>query len=61
MIGLGDDVIQKTLRNYFAFKRIKNFTCVEIKSQINGSRTGMITARQFQHPAYIYCSPKFTL
>lgn len=35
MIGLGDDVIQKTLQNYFAFKRIKNFACVEIKPQIN--------------------------
>ena len=35
MLGLGDDVIQKTLRNYFAFKRIKNFACVEIKPQIN--------------------------
>lgn len=35
MVGLGDDVVQKTLRNYFAFKRIKNFACVEIKPQIN--------------------------
>lgn len=35
MIGLGDDVVQKTLDKYFAFKRIKNFACVEIKPQIN--------------------------
>lgn len=35
LIGLGDDVVQKTLNNYFAFKRIKNFACVEIKPQIN--------------------------
>ena len=35
LLGLGDDVIQKTLRFYFAFKRIKNFACVEIKPQIN--------------------------
>ncbi|MDA8584988.1 DUF5655 domain-containing protein [Rhodobacteraceae bacterium] len=35
MVGLGDDVVQKTLNNYFAFKRIKNFACVEIKPQIN--------------------------
>lgn len=35
MVGLGDDVIQKTLNNYFAFKRIKNFACVEVKPQIN--------------------------
>ncbi|MDO5759082.1 MAG: DUF5655 domain-containing protein [Rhodobacterales bacterium] len=33
LIGLGDDVQQKTLKNYFAFKRIKNFACVEIKNQ----------------------------
>ncbi len=35
MIGLGDDVVQKELQNYFAFKRIKNFACVEVKPQIN--------------------------
>lgn len=35
MVGLGDDVVQKTLSYYFAFKRIKNFACVEIKPQIN--------------------------
>lgn len=35
MVGLGDDVVQKTLNNYFAFKRIKNFACVEIKPQIS--------------------------
>lgn len=28
--ALGDDVQQKTLKYYFAFKRIKNFACVEI-------------------------------
>jgi predicted transport protein len=33
MMGLGDDVQHKTLRLYFAFKRIKNFACVEIKNQ----------------------------
>ncbi|WP_204113645.1 DUF5655 domain-containing protein [Shimia biformata] len=35
MMGLGDDVVQKELRNYFAFKRIKNFACVEVKPQIH--------------------------
>lgn len=35
MLGMGDDVVQKELRNYFAFKRIKNFACVEIKPQID--------------------------
>jgi len=34
LMSLGDDVIQKTLNNYFAFKRIKNFACIEIKPQI---------------------------
>jgi predicted transport protein len=29
-LALGDDVQQKTLKYYFAFKRIKNFACVEI-------------------------------
>jgi len=31
--GLGDDVQFKVLQFYFAFKRIKNFACVEIKTQ----------------------------
>ena len=35
LLGLGDDVVKKELQNYFAFKRIKNFACVEIKPQIN--------------------------
>jgi predicted transport protein len=30
MIALGDDVQENTLKYYFAFKRIKNFACVEI-------------------------------
>lgn len=33
LMGLGDDVQHKTLNNYFAFKRIKNFACVEVKNQ----------------------------
>lgn len=31
--GLGDDVQLKTLKYYFAFKRIKNFACVEIHNK----------------------------
>ena len=31
LIALGDDVQMKTLKYYFAFKRIKNFACVEIR------------------------------
>jgi predicted transport protein len=33
--ALGDDVQIKTLKNYFAFKRIKNFASVEIHPQNN--------------------------
>jgi predicted transport protein len=33
LIALGDDVQMKTLKYYFAFKRIKNFACVEIHTQ----------------------------
>tara|TARA_R110001606_G_scaffold117805_1_gene247779 strand:+ start:1604 stop:2512 length:909 start_codon:yes stop_codon:yes gene_type:complete len=35
LLALGDDVQEKTLRFYIAFRRIKNFACVEIKPQIN--------------------------
>ncbi|WP_342567788.1 DUF5655 domain-containing protein [Psychrobacillus sp. FSL K6-4046] len=35
MIALGDDVQMKTLKNYFAFKRIKNFACVEVHLNSN--------------------------
>ncbi len=31
--AIGDDVQFKPLRFYFAFKRIKNFACVEVKTQ----------------------------
>lgn len=34
MLSLGDDVTKKTLKNYFAFRRIKNFACVEVKPSI---------------------------
>jgi predicted transport protein len=33
LISLGDDVQFKQLQNYFAFKRLKNFACVEIYPQ----------------------------
>jgi len=32
-LALGDDVQLKTLKFYFAFKRLKNFACVEIYNQ----------------------------
>jgi len=33
LIALGDDVQEKTLDNYVAFRRLKNFACVEVKPQ----------------------------
>ena len=30
LLALGDDVQEKTLKYYFAFKRIKNFACIEV-------------------------------
>lgn len=33
LLALGDDVQMKTLKHYFAFKRIKNFACVEVHTQ----------------------------
>ena len=33
LLTMGDDVEKKVLKHYIAFKRIKNFACVEIKVQ----------------------------
>ncbi len=33
LTNLGDDVQVKTLKSYFAFKRIKNFACVEVHTR----------------------------
>ncbi len=38
MLGLGDDVTKKVLKNYFAFRRIKNFSCIEIKTSLDEVR-----------------------
>jgi len=35
LLALGDDVQEKTLKYYIAFKRIKNFACVEIHTTKN--------------------------
>lgn len=35
LMGLGDDVTKKVLKNYFAFRRIKNFACVEVKTSLD--------------------------
>lgn len=32
-LALGDDVTKKTLKFYFAFRRLKNFACVEVHPQ----------------------------
>lgn len=34
LLGLGEDVSEKTLQFYVAFRRIKNFACVEVKPQL---------------------------
>lgn len=33
LLALGDDVTKKTLKSYVAFRRIKNFACVEVHPQ----------------------------
>jgi predicted transport protein len=33
LLALGDDVQLKQLQNYFAFKRLKNFACVDVQSE----------------------------
>lgn len=35
VLALGDDVQLAAMKFYFAFKRIKNFTCVEIRPQVH--------------------------
>lgn len=35
IVSLGEDVQEKKLKNYFGFKRIKNFACVEIHPKTN--------------------------
>ena len=35
LLGIGDDVTKKTLRDYFAFRRIRNFACVVVKASSN--------------------------
>jgi predicted transport protein len=33
LMGLGDDVIKKETQQYYAFRRIKNFACIEVHPQ----------------------------
>lgn len=34
LLALGDDVQLKTAKDYFAFRRLKNFACVEVRPQV---------------------------
>jgi len=52
---LGDDVTQKTLRYYFAFRRIKNFACVEVRPQV-----GVVRAYLKLNPADLELEEGFT-
>lgn len=43
MMSLSDDVQMKTLKHYIAFKRIKNFACVEVhRNIIRGKQSNVI-------------------
>lgn len=55
LLALGDDVQMKTLKLYFAFRRIKNFACVEIRSQ---ARTLLVYVNV--DPSTIALEPGFT-
>jgi predicted transport protein len=55
LLALGDDVQIKTLKLYVAFKRIKNFTCLEIQAS-----TGVIRAFVKVNPDTITIEYGFT-
>ncbi|MFB0843385.1 DUF5655 domain-containing protein [Paenibacillus oleatilyticus] len=55
LIALGDDVQEKTLKHYIAFRRIKNFACIEIHPQM-----GRITVYVKVNPDFINIEPGFT-
>lgn len=55
LLASGDDVQETTLRFYIAFKRIKNFACVEFRPQ-----TGRINVFVKVEPASITLEPGFT-
>lgn len=55
LMALGDDVQENTLKHYIAFRRIKNFACVEIHPQI-----GRITVYVKVNPDTITIEPGFT-
>lgn len=55
MMALGDDVQETTLRFYIAFKRIKNFACVEFRPS-----TGKILMFVKVDPSTVQLAPGFT-
>ncbi len=55
LMALGDDVQETTLRYYIAFKRIKNFACVEFRPT-----TGKILVFVKVNPASVPLEPGFT-
>jgi predicted transport protein len=55
LLALGDDVQETTLRFYIAFKRIKNFACVEFRPT-----TGKILVFVKVNPATVTLEPGFT-
>lgn len=55
LLALGDDVQETTLRYYIAFKRIKNFACVEFRPT-----TGRINLFVKVDPAAVTLEPGFT-
>ncbi|SFU48928.1 DUF5655 domain-containing protein [Halomonas korlensis] len=54
LLGRGDDVTKKTLKNYFAFRRMKNFACVEVKPSI-----GVVRVYLKINPDAIECKDGF--
>ena len=55
LLALGDDVQMKTLKLYVAFKRIKNFTCLEVQAS-----SGVIRAFVKVNPDAIALEQGFT-
>lgn len=55
LLALGDDVQMKTLKLYIAFRRIKNFACVEVRTQ-----TENLVVYVKVNPTSIALEPGFT-
>jgi predicted transport protein len=55
LVALGDDVQETTLRFYIAFKRIRNFACVEFRPS-----TGKILIFVKVDPSTVPLEPGFT-